>query len=219
MTVGAHLFQRLKRKLGELGEHTNCSYIRKAWASPVEALCCKPDISKNMKTFTPPICCHYKKTKAKINLESFRMSSTSAGAIIADLTNALRAIPNIPASKAILHVGSSSYISASSRDVWKVLIDTAIWLFWSPFIPRVTIRSQPDAKACKPLSRVFQKGTAFTLHLGVGPIIRSQQVTLDVHFVVTEFTAPNLGSAAPGCIVWAVDYDKFWFMPRSMFVG
>ena len=138
---------------------------------------------------------------------------------LADPTNASRATPNIPVSDAILHIGSSTFINASSIEVWEVLTNTSTWSSWNSFIPRVTIRSQPDSTSDEPLSPIFQRGTAFTFHLRVGPTVLGSQATLNVNLIVTELTAPIPESATPGCIVWAVDYDSLGAVPPLILAG
>ncbi|KXG52146.1 uncharacterized protein PGRI_084300 [Penicillium griseofulvum] len=131
-----------------------------------------------------------------------------------DPTNASRATPTIPVSDAILHIGSSTFISASSLEVWEVLINTSTWPAWNSFIPKVTIRSQPDSMSNEPLSPIFQKGTTFTFHVSAEPTI-----TFNIPLAVTEFTAPNPESASPGHIVWTVDYDAPGAPPPFLLVG
>ncbi|KAL2816836.1 hypothetical protein BDW59DRAFT_135521 [Aspergillus cavernicola] len=94
------------------------------------------------------------------------MSST-----LIDPTNASRATPSIPVSDAVLYIGSFMFTTIPSLRVWEALTNTSTWPSWNSFIPRVTIRSQPDSTGDEPLSPTFQRRTAFTFHLPVGPTV------------------------------------------------
>ncbi|KAL4937563.1 hypothetical protein BDV06DRAFT_202646 [Aspergillus oleicola] len=74
--------------------------------------------------------------------------------------------PNIPPSSAILHVSSSILINSPIETVWSTLTDTSTYPSWNHFIPRVTIRSQPNAT---PTSRSLRQGTKFTFHANMYP--------------------------------------------------
>ncbi|KAL1968253.1 hypothetical protein VTN77DRAFT_2088 [Rasamsonia byssochlamydoides] len=90
--------------------------------------------------------------------------------------------PNIPASKAVVNLHSSTSIVAdarlSSTAVWNALIDTLTWPRWNTLVPRVTIRQQPqqqpssqhptsdDSQAGETeLSPILQLGTRMTFHV------------------------------------------------------
>lgn len=155
-----------------------------------------------------------------------------------DPTNATRATPTIPAENATLHIGSSTLISAPSSKVWAALTDTSTWPTWNSFVPRVTIRSQPDTPAhqaptdpegptqqqqaqAEPststaLSPILQKGTKMTFHVRMDPTSTKPQASRDVGLVVTEFQPPNPETRAAGRIVWAADYEAAGSMPRSL---
>lgn len=144
-----------------------------------------------------------------------------------DPTNATRPTPTIPPEKAILHIGSSTFISAPSTKVWAALIDTSTWPSWNTFVPRVTIRSQPDdsspegeeAQQTEPsttLSPILQKGTRMTFHVRMDPTSTKPQAARDVALVVTDFTAPDPSTQTVGRIVWTADYDAAGSMPRSL---
>lgn len=147
-----------------------------------------------------------------------------------DPTNATRSTPTIPAEHAILHIGSSTFISAPSPKVWAALTDTSTWPKWNSFVPRVTIRSQPDSPAhqgptdqAEPstattttLSPVLQKGTKMTFHVRMDPASTKPQASRDVALVVTEFDPPNPETHSAGRIVWVADYEAAGAMPRSL---
>ncbi|KAJ5816453.1 Cyclase/dehydrase [Penicillium robsamsonii] len=145
-------------------------------------------------------------------------------------TNATRATPNIPVEKAILHIGSSTFISAPSQDVWAALTNTSTWPSWNNFVPRVTIRSQPTpdpspstsapdptpaASTSTPtpqstdttLSPVLQKGTKFTLHVRMDPTSTKPQPSTDVHALISEYSAPDAETGQGGRIVWVADTE------------
>ncbi|KAJ5800995.1 uncharacterized protein N7518_003063 [Penicillium psychrosexuale] len=156
---------------------------------------------------------------------------------ITDPTNATRATPNIPIEKAVLHIGSSTFISAPSQEVWAALTNTSTWPSWNSFVPRVTIRSQPTpdpsqstsapdpapasipASAPTPtsqstdtnteLSPILQKGTKFTLHVRMDPTSTSTkpQPATDVHALISECRAPNAETGEVGRIVWVADSE------------
>ncbi|CAG8899045.1 unnamed protein product [Penicillium egyptiacum] len=146
-------------------------------------------------------------------------------ATFTDPTNATRATPNIPIEKATLHIGSSTFISAPSQEVWAALTDTSTWPEWNNFVPRVTIRSQPtpDPSPSAPdptptpaptsttqstnanLSPLFQKGTKFTFHVRMDPTSTKPQPSTDVHLLISECRAPNAETGEVGRIVWCAD--------------
>ncbi|CAG8399965.1 unnamed protein product [Penicillium salamii] len=133
-----------------------------------------------------------------------------------DPKNATRATPNIPLEKASLHIGSSTFIKAPSPKVWTALTDTSTWPTWNSFVPRVTIRSQPNPTT--PLSPILQKGTKFTFHVRMDPTSTSDkpQPATDVHMLITECSAPDPETGSVGRIVWTGDFEAKGTMARSL---
>ncbi|KAJ5210712.1 Cyclase/dehydrase [Penicillium cf. griseofulvum] len=154
-------------------------------------------------------------------------------ATITDPTNATRPTPNIPVSKAILHIGSSTFITAPPQKVWAALTDISTWPTWNTFVPRVTIRSQPtpdpspstsapdptptpapastsapqSADTSPTLSPILQKGTKFTLHVRMNSTSTKPQPSTDVHVLISECSAPNAETGEGGRIVWIADAE------------
>ncbi|KAJ5252040.1 hypothetical protein N7489_002450 [Penicillium chrysogenum] len=150
---------------------------------------------------------------------------------LTDPTNATRATPNVPIEKATLHIGSSTFISAPSQEVWAALVNTSTWPSWNAFVPRATIRSQPTPdpspstsapdptptpapapasttqSSNKNLSPILQKGTKFTFHVRMEPTSAKPQPSTDVHLLISEFRAPNADTGEVGRIVWCADPD------------
>ena len=134
-----------------------------------------------------------------------------------DPTNAERETPNIAVADATLHIGSSILIGAPAAQVWDALTDTSTWPSWNNFVPRVTIREQPNAEeppqgseaneSTPALSPKLQAGTRFTFHVRLDPFSSKPQAATDTHLRVTEYTAPNPEAGTPGRITWAADYD------------
>lgn len=145
-------------------------------------------------------------------------------------TNTDRPTPSIAPADASLHLGSSIFINAPSTRVWEALTDTSTWPSWNSFVPRVTIRSQPDAdintntntntsetddptagsgsgSGSGSLSPILQKGTRVTFHVRMDPTSTKPQAATDTGLVVTEYVAPNPETKTPGRIVWASDGD------------
>lgn len=133
-----------------------------------------------------------------------------------DPKNSTRSTPTIAATDATLQIGSSTTISASSARVWAALTDTSTWPDWNSFVPRVTIRSQPDQDESTPLSPVLQIGTKVTFHVRMDPDSTKPQAATDAQLVVTEYVAPNAGTGTTGRIVWVGDYDAPGSMSRSL---
>ncbi|CAI7677926.1 unnamed protein product [Penicillium pancosmium] len=143
-------------------------------------------------------------------------------------TNTDRPTPTITPESASLHLGSSIFINAPSTRVWEVLTDTSTWPSWNSFVPRVTIRSQPDTPtstsantdpnttAPAPLSPVLQKGTKVTFHVRMDPNSTKPQAATDAGLIVTEYEAPNAETGTPGRIVWASDFEAAGTMPPSL---
>ncbi|CAI7660134.1 unnamed protein product [Penicillium manginii] len=130
-------------------------------------------------------------------------------------TNTDRPTPTITPDSASLHLGSSIIINAPSTRVWEVLTDTSTWPSWNSFVPRVTIRSQPNTDTA-PLSPILQKGTRVTFHVRMDPTSTKPQAATDAGLVVTEYEAPNTETGALGRIVWASDFEAVGTMPGSL---
>ncbi|KAE8154024.1 hypothetical protein BDV25DRAFT_148503 [Aspergillus avenaceus] len=118
--------------------------------------------------------------------------------------------PNIPASSAILRIQSATLINAPPSTVWSTLIDTSTWPTWNTFVPRVTIREQPDAST----SPILQAGTKLTFHVRMDPSSTSEQ---DVPLIVTEFDPPSAGSR--GRVVWASDFTAKGSIPAFLLMA
>ncbi|KAJ5520173.1 Cyclase/dehydrase [Penicillium fimorum] len=160
---------------------------------------------------------------------------------LTDPNNATRATPNIPVEKAILHIGSSTFISASPQEVWAALTNTSTWPSWNNFVPRVTINSQPTpdpspstsapdptptpaASTSTPtpqstdatLSPILQKGTKFTLHVCMDSTSTKPQPSTDIHALISECSAPDAETGQGGRIVWTADTEAPGAMPPSL---
>ncbi|KAJ5396678.1 hypothetical protein N7509_004791 [Penicillium cosmopolitanum] len=142
-------------------------------------------------------------------------------------TNTDRPTPTITPESASLHLGSSIFINAPST---RSLTDTSTWPSWNSFVPRVTIRSQPDTPtstsadtdpntsttAPAPLSPILQKGTKVTFHVRMDPNSTKPQPATDAGLIVTEYEAPNAETGTAGRIVWASDFEAAGTMPPSL---
>ncbi|KAJ5594154.1 uncharacterized protein N7459_000362 [Penicillium hispanicum] len=145
---------------------------------------------------------------------------------ITNPTNASRATPNIAPADAVFHIGSSIFIAAPSLKVWQALTDTSTWPAWNPFVPRVTIRHQPNAQSStdtpdasqEPLSPILQVGTKMTFHVRMDPTSTKPQAATDSGIVVTEYTAPDPETGTPGRITWAMDHDAPGSMRPSLLI-
>ncbi|KAJ5161126.1 hypothetical protein N7492_006518 [Penicillium capsulatum] len=143
---------------------------------------------------------------------------------LTDPTNADRSNPTIQAADAGLHFGSSAHVNASAAQVWDALIDTSTWPAWNNFVPRVTIREQPNADVqagndepgAGALSPRLQNGTRFTFHVRMDPFSDKPQAATDTPLRVTEYTPPNLETGTPGRITWASDLDAPGAMAQSL---
>lgn len=141
---------------------------------------------------------------------------------LTDPTNADRATPTIQAADAGLHLGSSVFINAPATQVWDALTDTSTWPSWNNFVPRVTIRAQPNAETHtgdndpSSLSPILQSGTRFTMHVRMDPFSDKPQAAQNVNLHITEYTAPNREAGTPGRIIWAADYDAPGTMAPSL---
>ncbi|KAL4949185.1 hypothetical protein BDW69DRAFT_174967 [Aspergillus filifer] len=121
--------------------------------------------------------------------------------------------PNIPSSSATLYITSTARISAPIEAVWSTLTDTSTYPSWNHFIPRVTIRSQPNATPTSPSLRL---GTKFTFHANMYPERHEApqpdaKGLNDTFLEVIEYESPESGSLTSsdgkrkGRIVWASD--------------
>ncbi|KAJ5884941.1 hypothetical protein N7495_009451 [Penicillium taxi] len=130
---------------------------------------------------------------------------------LSDSQNSTRSTPNIPTTKATLHIGSSTFIAAPSHRVWATLTDTSTWPNWNSFVPRVTIRSQPKTSTEETegnsLSPILQPGTKVTFHVRMDPTSTKAQAARDVHLVVTECVKPSVVNNTVGTIVWISDFE------------
>lgn len=141
---------------------------------------------------------------------------------LTDPTNADRATPSIQPTEAGLHLGSSAFINAPAAQVWDALTDTSTWPSWNKFVPRVTIRAQPNAEPqpsdndSSALSPILQAGTRFTFHVRMDPFSDKPQAAQNVNLFITEYTAPNRETGTVGRITWAADYDAPGTMARSL---
>jgi len=133
---------------------------------------------------------------------------------LTDPSNTTRSTPTIPATNATLHIGSSTTTTAPSTQIWAALTNTSTWPDWNSFVPRVTIRSQPDQNST--LSPILQTGTKVTFHVRMDPTSTKPQAATDVSLVITECVAPDTQTGIPGRIVWVADYDAPGAMPRSL---
>lgn len=141
---------------------------------------------------------------------------------ITNPTNADRDTPNLLASSATFQVGSSIFIAAPSSKVWAALTDTSTWPSWNSFVPRVTIRSQPDTRSdndhndTSTLSPVLQLGTRLTFHVRMDPDSSQRQAATDIHLVITEYVPPDAAKGTTGRICWALDFDVRGAMGPSL---
>ncbi|KAL4901370.1 hypothetical protein BDW74DRAFT_86004 [Aspergillus multicolor] len=120
--------------------------------------------------------------------------------------------PNIPASSATLGIQSSTLIDAPIQDVWNALTDTSTYPRWNRFVPRVTIREQPDEHED---ATILKNGTRFTFHVNMYPETNDepqpQKSNLrDTFLQIIEFEPPatrtgNDSDLIKGRVVWASD--------------
>ncbi|KAL2865829.1 SRPBCC domain-containing protein [Aspergillus lucknowensis] len=75
--------------------------------------------------------------------------------------------PNIPSASAIFCAQSSTVIDAPIDQVWITLTDTSTWPSWNKFVPRVTIREQPDTSDND--SPTLKLGSRITFHVNMYP--------------------------------------------------
>ncbi|KAL3482504.1 hypothetical protein BJX99DRAFT_217233 [Aspergillus californicus] len=77
--------------------------------------------------------------------------------------------PKIPSSTAILRIQNTTTINAPIEKVWETLTDTSTFPKWNRFIPRVSIREQPDTSQKDNPDPILKKGTRFTFHVNMYP--------------------------------------------------
>lgn len=135
-----------------------------------------------------------------------------------DPQNATRDTPTLKAATSTLHIGSSISISSPAQKVWDALINTSTWPSWNGFVPRVTIRSHPNTDS-ESLSPILQLGTKMTFHVQMDPSKPNPEKPHNTGLMVTEFSAPNAETGAPGRIVWASDPDAEGAYSPSMLVA
>lgn len=126
--------------------------------------------------------------------------------------------PNIPTTSAVLRIQSSILIDAPIQDVWNALTDTSTYPKWNRFVPRVTVRKQPEEDSNND-DAVLRNGTKFTFHVNMYPEKSDspqpdasglQDTFLQVIEIETPTTTTTTktGSAGKrGRIVWASDPD------------
>ncbi|KAL4779374.1 hypothetical protein BJX76DRAFT_351835 [Aspergillus varians] len=115
--------------------------------------------------------------------------------------------PNIPSSAAVLRIQSSILIDAPLQDVWNALTDTSTYPKWNRFVPRVTVREQPESNNAD-ADPVLREGTKFTFHVHMYPETKdTPQPELaglrDTFLQVTDTSTDTRGRK--GRIVWASD--------------
>lgn len=129
--------------------------------------------------------------------------------------------PHVPLSKATVSSHSSISIPCpegsdiSSKTVWDALTDTSTYPKWNRFVPRVTIREQPDDNGDRDgsnLPPILQLGTRFTFHANMdaptttsAKDAASSQKLHATYLVITELDPPDPATKKPGRIVWASD--------------
>ncbi|KAL3463054.1 hypothetical protein BJX64DRAFT_258140 [Aspergillus heterothallicus] len=130
--------------------------------------------------------------------------------------------PNIPTASAILRIQSSIIINASIDEVWTALTNTSTWPLWNKFVPRVSIREQPEAANND--SAILNPESRFTFHVNMYPDAETPadsatarqlgDVNLrDTYLKIIEYEAPAPAFASTETssqerkarIVWASD--------------
>ncbi|KAL2815474.1 hypothetical protein BJX63DRAFT_158434 [Aspergillus granulosus] len=119
--------------------------------------------------------------------------------------------PNIPSASSVLRIQSSILIDAPIDQVWAALTDTSTWPSWNKFVPRVTIRDQPESPAND--SPVLNSGSRFTFHVNMYPEAETPANLRDTYLKIIEYEAPTpTPSPTDGSshtrkarIVWASD--------------
>ncbi|KAL3492547.1 hypothetical protein BJX62DRAFT_236144 [Aspergillus germanicus] len=125
--------------------------------------------------------------------------------------------PNIPSANAVLRIQSSIAIDAPIDQVWAALTDTSTWPSWNKFVPRVTIREQPESTEDD--SPTLNLGSRFTFHVNMYPEPETPadaatakqlgNVNLrDTYLKVIECEPPSASTPTQGRrarIVWASD--------------
>jgi hypothetical protein len=125
--------------------------------------------------------------------------------------------PNIPSASAVLRIQSSIVIDGPIDQVWAALTDTSTWPSWNKFVPRVTIREQPESTEDD--SPTLNLGSRFTFHVNMYPESETPadaatakqlgNVNLrDTYLKVIECEPPSASTPTQGRkarIVWASD--------------
>ncbi|OJJ00110.1 hypothetical protein ASPVEDRAFT_51363 [Aspergillus versicolor CBS 583.65] len=117
--------------------------------------------------------------------------------------------PNIPTSSAVLRIQSSILIDAPIQDVWNALTDTSTYPKWNRFVPRVTVRKQPEDSNSD--DAVLRNGTKFTFHVNMYPETNDvpqpdASGLQDTFLQIIEIKAPTT-EGKKGRVVWASDPD------------
>ncbi|PYH89851.1 hypothetical protein BO71DRAFT_402715 [Aspergillus ellipticus CBS 707.79] len=114
--------------------------------------------------------------------------------------------PNYSVSDAVLYIEKVIRIDAPIQDVWDVLIDTSTWPSWNKFIPRVTIRQQPesDVPTASETSPILEPGTRMTFHVNMNATTPQSQPSTDALLTVAERDPPNSNKKL-GRVVWVND--------------
>jgi hypothetical protein len=120
--------------------------------------------------------------------------------------------PNIPSSSAILGIQSSTLIDAPIQVVWSALTNTSTYPKWNRFVPRVTVREQPDSDN---EDAILRNGTRFTFHVNMYPETDDEpqpqkQNLRDTFLKIIEIeppasTEPADSGLRKGRVVWASD--------------
>lgn len=95
--------------------------------------------------------------------------------------------PIVSREDAILTTAASIEIAAPAAIVFSLVVDTASYPSWCSFVPRVTIKSQPEGTPS--ISKKLENGTHFTYHVVMDPSKPTKEVA--THLVVTDVSTPD----------------------------